>query len=210
MPETVREASKTYGDKFLSSYQLEELNQGGSSLQLYRTWFMYKHSALGQDLKTSVWTERNDPFTQEDLLETAEDQIQELIFQIKTSSIIHYRESLAKRLVSLINDAKDEDPASLGISLGSIRSFYNFLQLHPDLKLPSISLTPENNIYASWKFEQGRIFSIHFLPGGNVRFVIFKPNERHPEREIRISGTATADLLKETVAPYGVWGWISE
>ena len=69
---------------------------------------------------------------------------------------------------------------------------------------------PEDNIYASWRSEQNRLFSVHFLPNGDTRFVIFKPNERHPDKQMRISGTATTDILMETVTPYGVWDWISE
>jgi hypothetical protein len=92
-------------------------------------------------------------------------------------------------------------------------NFYNFLtslKTHGKVKRPFLSLTPDNNIYASWRLEEGRIFSIHFLPEEDVRFVVFKPNERHPDRKIRVSGTTTTDTIIETVAPYGVWDWISE
>ena len=85
-----------------------------------------------------------------------------------------------------------------------------FFQINTNIKCPTISLTPENNIYASWKGKQNRVFSVHFLASGSVRFVIFKPNDRHPEQQIRLSGTATSDILRETVTPYGVWDWISE
>jgi len=110
----------------------------------------------------------------------------------------------------LFNDAKEEDSASLGISVGSLRNFYNFLRLHTNLKCPTISLTPDYNIYASWRGEQNRVFSVHFLPNGDVRFVIFKPNDRHPGRQIRLSGIATTDVLMETVVPDSVSDWISE
>jgi hypothetical protein len=117
---------------------------------------------------------------------------------------------LANKLLTLFNDAKEDDPASLGIAVGSFRNFYNFFQLHTNLKCPTISLTPDYNIYASWRSDQKRVFSVHFLPNGDVHFVMFKPNNRHPERQIRISGTATTDILMETVAPYAVQDWISE
>jgi hypothetical protein len=44
--------------------------------------------------------------------------------------------------------------------------------------------------------------------GDDTRFVVFKPNPLHLERQIRISGTATADILMATVVPYGVGDWI--
>lgn len=158
----------------------------------------------------SDWPEKEDPFSQTDLVENEEDQIQELIFRIRTSLSSPYRERLANRLLTLFNDAKEENPERPGISLGSLRNFYNFLQLHPNLKYPTISLTPDYNIYASWKGEQNQVFSIHFLSDKDARFVVLKPNERHPERQIRISGTITTDILMEKVTPYGVWDWILE
>jgi hypothetical protein len=164
----------------------------------------------GREVITRGWPDKEDPFTQADLLNSEEDQVRELILRIRTSLSITYRERLANRLVILFNDAKEEDPASLGIAVGSLRSFYSFFQLHTSLKCPTISLTPEYDIYVSWRVEQNRVFSVHFLPNGNARFVIFKPNDRHPERQIRISGTATTDILIEMVAPYEVWDWISE
>ncbi len=155
------------------------------------------------------WFEKKDPLTQTDLLDCEENEIQELIFRIRRLPVIPW-ESLANRLFVLYNDAKEEDSDSPGIALGSIRHFYNFLQSHTDLKCPILSLTPDNNIYASWKEGRNRVFSVHFLPSGDVRFVMFKPNNRHPERQIRISGTATTDTLMQTVTPNGLWDWIIE
>ena len=158
----------------------------------------------------SDWLKKeDDPFTQADLLNNEEDQVQELILQIRKSLSIPYHESLANRLLTLFNDAKEEDSASLGIAVGSLRNFYNFSRLHTKLKCPTISLTPDYNIYASWRGEQNRVFSVHFLPNGDVRFVIFKPNDRHPGRQIRLSGIATTDILMETVAPDAVSYWVS-
>jgi len=164
----------------------------------------------GHDILIGDWPEKEDPFTQADLLNNEEDQVQELIFRIRKSRSIPYHESLANRLLALFKDAKEEDPDSLGIAAGSLRNFYNFLYLHTNLKHPAISLTPDYNIYASWRGEQNRVFSVHFLPNGDVRFVIFKPNDRHPGRQIRLSGIATSDILMETVAPDSVSDWISE
>ena len=80
-----------------------------------------------------------------------------------------------------------------------------------DLKYPNISLTPDDNIYTSWSDEQNKLFSVLFLPNReDARFVIFKPNNRHPKRQIRISGTVTTDILIETVESYNILDWISE
>lgn len=144
---------------------------------------------------------------QANLIETEEEQLQEIIFKLRTSPYISCRE-MADRLLTLFYDAKEEDHTSMGINLASLRNFYIFFQLYNGLKCPSISLTPDNNIYVSWRAKENRLFSVHFLSGADVRFVIFKPNDRHPEKQIRLSGTATTDILKETVDLHGVWNWI--
>jgi len=150
------------------------------------------------------------PITQTALLKSEEDQVQELIFQIKRLISISHKDDLANKLLTLFNDAKEEDPDSLGMSARSLQSFANFLLSNTNINCPTISLTPDYNIYASWRHEQNRLFSVHFLPNGDARFVIFKPNNRHPERITRISGVTTTDVLMETVIPYDIEKWISE
>lgn len=206
---TVQEAAIIYGNKFLrNDFPIGDSGVGAwrshQTLPANKFWIT---SAVDQeDRMVPNWAENEDPFTQTNLLNKADDQVQELIFQIRKSFSIH----LANRLLNLFNDAKEEDSASLGISVGSLRNFYNFLQLHTDIKNPTISLTPDYNIYASWRGEQKRLFSVHFLPNGDTRFVIFKPNDRHPEQQIRLSGIATVDVLLETVTPGSSINWILE
>ena len=156
------------------------------------------------------WRGNKNPITQADLLKNEEDQIQELIFQIKRLISIPYKDNLANMLLTLFDDAKEEDPFSLGMSSKSLRIFIDFLLSHTNINCPAISLTPEYNIYASWRHEQNRLFSVHFLPNGDSRFVIFEPNNRHPKRITRISGVTTTDVLMETVISYDIEKWISE
>jgi len=212
----VQEAAIIYGNKFLRDDFPTNDPDIGSLLQKPQTDrkfnFWITPAVVREDQKARIndWSENKDPHTQANLLSNVEDQVQELIFQIRKSLSITCRESLAHRLLTLFNDAKEEDSASLGISVGSIRNFFNFFRLHTNLKCPTISLTPDYNIYASWRGEQNRVFSVHFLPNGDTRFVIFKPNDRHPGRQIRLSGIATTDVLMETVVPDSVSDWISE
>jgi len=139
-------------------------------------------------------TENRDTITQTNLVNSEVVLVQELIYRIK---ILYY-------------DAKEEDPECVGIAAESLRSFNDFIHLHTNLKRPIISLTPDYNIYASWRDEQNRVFSIHFLPNADVRFVMFKPNVKRPGRKIRVSGSATIDTLMETVDPDCLEEWISE
>lgn len=150
---------------------------------------------------------QDNAFTQSDLVDTRDDQVQELINRIGTTPVISHHEKLANRLVSLFGYAKEETPLSPGISIDSLSSFYDFLIIYNNLKAPSLSLTPDHNIYASWK-EKNRLFSLHFLADRDVRFVLFKPNKKHPKRKIRISGTATVDTLMEIVMPGSLEYWL--
>lgn len=210
-----QEAAIIYGNKFLKNdFPISDPYTGASLLpQKSQTAPIFKFwttsDVIQEDRRAIDWPENEGPFTQTDLLNNEENQVQELIFQIRKSLSITCHESLANRILVLFSDAKEEDPDCLGIAAESLRNFYNFFRLHTDLKRPTISLTPDYNIYASWKGEQNRVFSVHFLPNGDTRFVIFKPNDKHPERKIRLSGTATSDTIIKTVESIGVSDWIS-
>ena len=145
-------------------------------------------------------------FIQAELLDNEDHLVHELISSIR----IPLFAALANRLIELCNHAKEENPDSTGIALESLRNFFTFLNLNQDLKPPIICLTPANNIYAQWRSYPNRLFSVHFLPTNEVQFAIFTPNDRHPEKTIGISGTATTDILRETIEKHEVISWISE
>lgn len=156
--------------------------------------------------KLSVYWGGNS-FTQIELLSTQDDQVQALIHQIRKSKVISNHESLANKLLALFNIAKEENPTSLGIAIDSLSNFYDFLQLYTNIKNPTLSLSPDYNIYASWR-SKGKLFSAHFLQNGEIRFVLFKPNKRHPKHKIRVTGTATSDTLMEISAPESLNDWV--
>jgi hypothetical protein len=156
------------------------------------------------------WPTNIDTFTQSNLIEIEDKMVQQFIFQIRKSSLIFQGRNIANRILSLFNSVKEEDNNSPGISIGSLRNFYSFLKENSKLKYPNITLTPDNEIYASWEEKMNWLFSVHFLPDGNTNFVIFKPNFKNPKHKIRLSGSVTVDSLMETVIPNGVNEWIFE
>ena len=158
---------------------------------------------------------RNIPYayatlTKTDLIENKDDETKNLITRIRSNSLLLCREQLANRLAELFSASKEEDLDSVGINADSLRSFNTLLASYPKLKCPEISLTPDNDIYISWKREQDKLFSVHFFPNGDSRFVLFFPNDLHPGRSIRISGLTTTDKLIETVSFQSVLDWIQE
>lgn len=154
-----------------------------------------------QGHKLSLWTEG--PSTQPDLVSTEDNQAQELIRQIRYLS----PETLADKLIRLFYLAKEENSAIPGISMSSLSNFYNFLKSYKIKNLPSLSLSDDHNVYASWR-KPGYVFSVHFLSDDNIRFVLFMPNVREPGRKIRISGAATGDTLTDVIAEESLRDWV--
>jgi hypothetical protein len=139
-----------------------------------------------------------------------EQSAEEIIWRVRTTLPLSYRVRLASRLSELQKAVQEEELDGRGISVGSLQRFIEFLEAYPALRCPAISVTPDRNIYTSWKSGSDRVFSIHFLPEGEVRFVIFRPNDKHPGQAIRLSGTATVDVIISIAAPHGVLNWASE
>jgi hypothetical protein len=168
--------------------------------------FLDTTPAVNQENHKIRWIRQDeDPSTQTDLVNNEEKQVYALILQLRKSRFISNKESLANQLRDLLNIVIEEESTS--ISVDSVRNFYRFLQLYNNIKSPILSLTPDYNIYASWR-EEAKIFSMHFLPNGEIRFVFFQPNNRHPEQKIRISGIATGDILTEIFASENLKDWI--
>lgn len=141
---------------------------------------------------------------------TDDESVEEIIWRAKTTLSVRYRKKLVSRLSELQKAVQEEELDGRGINARSLQHFVELLKAYPVLRCPAISATPERNIYASWKSGSDRVFSIHFLPDGNVRFVIFCPNDKHSSETIRLSGAATLDVVMTVVEPHGVLKWASE
>jgi hypothetical protein len=141
---------------------------------------------------------------------TEDESVEEIIWRVGTTFAVGYKAKLAARLTELQRAVQEDEPDGHGITAKSLQRFTELLKAYPTLKCPIISVTPEQNIYASWKAGPNRLFSVHFLPDGNARFVIFCPNDKHPNETIRLSGTATVDVLINLAQPHGVLAWSSE
>ena len=136
-----------------------------------------------------------------------EQSVEEIILGVRTGLTLAYGVRLASRLSELQKAVEQEDLEGHGISVTSLEHFIKFLEANPALRCPAISVTPDRNIYASWRSGSERLFSVHFLPSGETRFVIFRPNPKHPRQTLRLSGTATVDVLMSIIPPHGVLSW---
>ena len=134
-------------------------------------------------------------------------RIQSFLFYVRRT-LKKYGDALSNNLLLLYKFSKEDEPYDVGISYESLSNFISFINLHTNIIQPVISLTPEKNIYCSWRANNKRVFSAHFLPNGDVRFVLFRPNSKHRDRMSRISGTVSFDLLYNIILPYQLEGWV--
>ena len=189
------------------SYDLSSMHQKAQARRRFLRWAAEKQK---DPESFEIFCTVRFPTTQEDLVDTEDKKVQKLISYIRLADDVPKNERLANRLSNLFDAAKEEDPELPGISFDSIYCFYYFLQKHPYLKYPIITLTPDNDIYASWKGGLNQVFSLHFESNENVHFVIFKPNTNNPDRKIITYGTDAVDTLMEIIELNSIWDWISD
>jgi hypothetical protein len=148
-------------------------------------------------------------FTQKELFDVnvEEKQVQQLISQISLFDKLSCKEIIKNKLDKLYIISKEEDPGSTGISLDSLRTFYKFLQNNIMIECPMISLTPDNDIYATWKNIDGQLLSLNFLQDGNVSFVLFKFDTNNPTKITPASDTIPVSQLFRVIDFTEILSW---
>jgi len=132
-----------------------------------------------------------------------------LLSRIEGSSEIRHGRKIAGRIRELRQILREDD--SSDISPDSFRSFYEFLNLNPDVSYPGISVTPDGDIYARWKGADRELFSIHFLSGLRLRYVVFSPDRVRQCCTNRSSGIGFVETILEIVdRAYEVNKWVKE
>jgi predicted RNase H-like HicB family nuclease len=190
------EASSSYGDLKLESMR-EKTLIGNWSVFSPQELHFYEQGKTAEELNIDTV---NETWIDNFIYNTEKkEKFNRILNQFKYSVLPPFGNALTKRLLKLYQIAIDEEPDSVGMSIDSFYNFYKFMNLSNLRIYPSISLTTDNNIYASWRKDTGHVFSVHFLPSGDTQFVIFKPDERYPTKKTRISGITTTDNLMKTV-----------
>jgi len=133
-------------------------------------------------------------------------KVNRLLDEIRDKEHTPLARKVADRISDLYESIKD-DPDEEPVSYDSLKYFIYFLISTPNLKYPDIVLTPTNEIRAQWRTAPNRHFAVSFMSTGDVRFVIFKPNNIDPDRIDRVSGITTVETLIETVQPLRVLEW---
>ena len=122
-----------------------------------------------------------------------------VMMRLQTSQL-PFQARLADRIAQLaVAFADDYDGRQL--SIRSVSGLIDFLEAVLPSGHTDVTVTPEGDCYAEWRGAQGRKVAIEFLDSGDARYLLFRPNPRHPQRIDRLNGTTTTDALAETMAP---------
>jgi hypothetical protein len=103
--------------------------------------------------------------------------------------------------------AEEEEETWAEGSPDSLRQLLLFLQAAPDLRCPTLTITPSMTFRAEWQAGLNRHLAVDFLPDGQVRFVVFSPDPLHPDRVQRVSGIVSRGDVMRAVEPYRVYRW---
>lgn len=153
------------------------------------------------------WAPGDADFDVLDHLGTPKGQIQGQIRALRVGGCLPYSERLARRLDFLLEALEEEGEAWEKSSPDSLRQMFLFLQSVPDFRCPTVSITPSATFRAQWDAGRNSHLAIDFLPDGQVRFVVFSPDLRHPGRVRRVSGIVGRLDLIRVLEPYDVHRW---
>jgi hypothetical protein len=145
-----------------------------------------------------------------DELRTPQGRIKEQIRALRAGSPLIYREHLARRLEFLMEAIEDEGETWKEDSPESLRNMLLFLHRVPGFRYPTVTVTPSMTFRAQWTPDRSRHLGLDFLPNGQVRFVVFCPDPRHPGRVERVSGISSWESVLEKVEPYKVYRWTED
>jgi hypothetical protein len=141
---------------------------------------------------------------------TPEGQMRRQTRSLRAGGQLAYRERLARRLEFLLDATEEEGEAWSDDSPESLRRMVLFLQSVPALRYPSVTVTPSATFRAQWSADPNKHFAVDFLPSGEVRFVVFCPDPRYPNRVQRVSGITSLENLMRAVEPYRVLRWAAD
>jgi hypothetical protein len=145
-----------------------------------------------------------------DDLRTPKGQIQRQITALRRGGGLPYRERLAHRLDFLVAALEEEGETWGEDSPDSLRQMLLFLRAAPDLRCPTVTITPSATFRVQWQAGRNRHFAVDFLPDGQVRFVVFAPDPRHSDRVQRVSGIVNRADVMRAVEPYKVHRWAAD
>jgi hypothetical protein len=173
-----------------------------------------KYLSKGEELEWSPdllsdhsWRETRRRTTYETVAEsgTAEIEKWRLMLDLFRHEAYPHAEDVAERLRHLheIEPEDDEEP----ISLDSVAMLLSFLVPFTSKAQPAITVTPDGNIYATWKAEGGRHCGVEFTPARSAKLVLMVPGDADTGAGIHIAGRMGTSELERTLRLHGIHIW---
>lgn len=101
-------------------------------------------------------------------------------------------ESIVRRLREL-REINIEDKLNLDISKESLNNFFKLLYMNPNLTRPSISESPDGNLYIEWR-KHSVLIGIEFISDNEVLFVMLSQDLNNQER-LEITGRSNTEKV---------------
>ena len=116
-----------------------------------------------------------------------------------TATKLDWRDRLARRIVDL-SVAIEEDYPGQKLSGRSLDALLDFLEASLSPDYPDLTATPVGDLCVEWRHPDGRHLIVEFLDSSEARYLVIRPNPRHPKGIDRLTGSTTADALETTIA----------
>jgi hypothetical protein len=110
----------------------------------------------------------------------------------------------------LLNALEEEGETWAEDSPDSLQQMLLFLRATPDIRCPTVTITPSATFRTEWQGSRNRHLAVDFLPDGQARFVVFSPDPLHPDRVQRVSGIVSRADVMRAIEPYRVHRWAAD
>jgi hypothetical protein len=127
---------------------------------------------------------------------------------LRSLSQLSYGRMLAERVEELSSMVREESEGELALSADSLATLISFLEQNPRMNRPGLVAGPSGELLAIWRGGPQSEFTARFMPNGTVRYLLTKPNAKHPLGASRVTGDTTSDKLSEE-ARLGELRWMT-
>lgn len=138
----------------------------------------------------------------------AAERFEKALAALRAGTGVSHGSRIAERIRTLARAAEEE--GELGPSAEAAEGLLAFLQTSLPLKYPDLTLGPRGALLAEWRGSEGRLLGVYLADSLRAKFVVFRPNPRHPELMDRYSGTTTVDEVVSKVVDLEGISWARE
>lgn len=137
-------------------------------------------------------------------------RIRQLIWALRSWRMLSYGVRLSHRLGGIVDSMAEEMDDWVANSPKSLQNMLVFLSSVPELKYPTVTVTPSATFRAEWSGPSNENLAVDFLPDGFVKFVVIREDPLRYGRVEAVSGIVSREGLMDRVEPYKVRAWAAD